>query len=92
MKKSDLNTFDDINDTYLQAFNRLVVVFNLTSDNRSAEAREYLSQFDARSRVSVGIVTADIKQNGFTAVRKKISEKLSQMGNLVDSMPDEVLA
>lgn len=90
MIKSDLNNFNDITDHYLQAYNRLVIIFNLVEDNRKAEAREYLSQFDAFSRVSVGVITAEIKVKGFDVVKKKVSEKLAKIGNLVDSLEGDL--
>lgn len=81
-----LNTFNDIKDEYLRAYNRLVVTFNLTSNDRRDEAKVYLNQFNDADKVKIAVVSADIKYKGFTAIKKKIQNKLANLGELVDDI------
>lgn len=85
----NLNNFNDIEDLYLRAYNRLVVAFNLNSEGHKDKASKYISQFGDEDKVSIAVVTSDIQTQGWTAVKKLISEKLASAGNLIDDFEND---
>ena len=88
--KTNLNTFNDIGDAYLRAYNRLVVTFNLTSIGKREEASAYLKQFSPADNLAIGVVSSDIQTKGWTVVKKTIQQKLADNDNLIDDyMGDE---
>lgn len=79
-KTPQLHNFNEIKDTYLKAYNRLVVAFNLNEQGKAGEAEAYLSQFSQKDKISIAVVTTDIKTRGLEAVRKAINFNVEPEG------------
>lgn len=82
----ELNNFQDIKDPYLRAFNRVQVVYSLNADGRKHTALQYMKPFSEADKVAMGMVTKDIRELGFTQVRKNIVLKT----NFTDDFIEEV--
>mgnify|MGYP000170967219 CR=1 FL=1 len=85
-----MDLYNEIEDLYLRAYNRLVVAFNLNSEGHADKATKYLEQFNQDDKVSIAIVTSDIQTQGWEKVKKLISSKLSEQGGLIDDLELEV--
>lgn len=92
MKQTKLNTFDDIDDVYLRAYNRLIVSFNLNSIGKQGEALAYLNTFSQGDNLAIGIVASDIQTKGWDEVKKRIQHKLSNQNLIDDYLGDEGVA
>lgn len=79
-KTPQLNNFNHIKDRYLQAYNRVIVAFNLNDQGKEGEALAYLEQFNMQDKFSIGVLTADIKKRGFDAVKRTIRESVEPEG------------
>ncbi len=67
------NTFDDIENDKLRAFNRLAFLRNLIEDVGEEAGRKYLNNLTLEDRLTIVELTYDIKNKGVDAVRLELS-------------------
>ena len=78
-------TFDDIKDEYVQAYNRLVVIFNLNSNGDKAEALKYISSFSNEENLNISRIAKEIQEEGWVKIKKRVQDRLSKT-NLIDDI------
>jgi len=67
-----VETFEDIENPALQAYNRLMVSMNLNDKLGSKTVSKYLEQFNEADRFKIFAIGAAVRQQGKRAVQKQL--------------------
>lgn len=73
LKYKAYNTFDEIKNYKLRAFNRMVTAKNIAKDAGKAIAEQYLKQFSEQHKKEISAVMWAVKINGIESVRKEVA-------------------
>lgn len=71
-----LRTFNDVENDYVRAYNRVITATNLKTAGQNAAAEDYLRQFDDVSKEQMFLVILDIQLHGYENIKKKVSESI----------------
>jgi hypothetical protein len=70
-------TFNDIQDSDLQAYNRSVMFYNIMEDMSKDAAVEYASQFSAEDRLKMVEIIKEVKKHGADFVKARVVRNLT---------------
>jgi len=72
------NTFNDIQDNNLRAYNRAIMTCNLLEENGEQHARKYLNQFGEKDRAAIGALLMAIKTDPEETKRRVLQNVKTQ--------------
>ncbi len=70
-------TFNDIQDSDLQAYNRSVMFYNIMEDMSKDAAVEYASQFSAEDRLKMVEIIKEVKKHGADFGKARVVRNLT---------------
>ena len=69
------NTFSDVKDTTLRAYNRVAMAYNLREDFSVGVMEEYFNMFDEDSKKQMLVIILAIKAKGLDEVKKEVMKQ-----------------
>lgn len=81
--------FNDVEDVFLQSYNRCVIMFNISSLHGDAMAEDYAKSLDDRGRSEMLAMYYYITETGMDEVKRQINSGELEIKNQVDVAMEE---
>lgn len=80
------HNFNDVDNKFVQAFNRLKVATNIMQQHGSVKSQKYIEQFSDFDRARMMAVAMDIKKRGRDAVARDVQLSINIDEGWVDGV------
>lgn len=73
-----IDNFNNIDDPYIKAYNRVVIANNFQKSRQDTLAKEYLAQFDTSDQFDIAEIIHSIKTHGWDTIKTIVAKRGSE--------------